>query len=753
MVPTATNLGAAFITVTPRMEGTAAAIKTSLGGVDASSAGKAVGASLSGGIADSVKSVAWGSIIAGAVQGVASSVSGFASGIVQAGSDFDAAMSSVQALSGATAADMERLEATAKQMGSTTKFSATESADALGFMALAGWDTEQSIAGLPGILDLAAASNMGLADASDMVTDYLSAFSMEAGQAGEMADMMAYAQANSNTTTAALGEAFKNCAPNMNAAGQSMQTTTSLLAKMANQGLKGSEAGTALTATMRDLTSKMKDGAVNIAGTSIAVMDAEGNYRSMVDIIADVDAATQGMGDAQKAAALSTVFTADSIKGMNMLLNGGVQDLYDFDAALGGCAGSASEMAATMQDNLQGALTTASSAFEGLQLAIFNGVEPGLTSIVSSVASGVLPALTDLVSGTEGAGEALTAAATDTIGQVVAMIADNGPAAVDMLVQVVTSMVEAVIANLPAFLEAGVQLVIQLAQAVSVALPDIISALVGILPSLLESVISMLPDLLAAGIQLFLALVDSIGQALPQIVTAIIGCIPSLTSAVISMAPQLLGAGLQLFISLVSSVAQALPQIIAAVVNLGMQMVAKIPEFGAQMADAGFNLLMGLAEGIGRAVGNVISAVTDAVGSVVSTVTGLFGIHSPSTLFAYYGDMDMRGLGVGFTRSAAETARTVGRAMGEVADAARMDPVEVEVDATVGRSVARGKVDALPQPDPYGQSVKPVERGDTYNISFRDKDLDGDPELREALRTVARAARRRRDQGAYVYGY
>lgn len=744
------NLGQAYITVMPKMEGTARAIESQLGAIDSAGIGKGLGGKLGGGLLESVKSVAIGNVLASGITAAADAAKGFASGVVQAGADFDAAMSSVQALSGATAEDMARLESTAKEFGGSTKFSATEAADALGYMALAGWDTDQSIAGLPGILDMAAASNMDLAAASDMVTDYLTAFGMAASQSGEMADMMAYAQAHSNTTTQALGEAFKNCAPNMSAAGQSMQTTTALLSKMANQGLKGSEAGTALTATMRDLTSKMEDGCVAIGDTSVAVMDSEGNYRNLIDIIADVDDATAGMGDAQKAAALSATFTADSIRGMNMLLQGGVGDLYSFNDALGASAGSASQMAATMQDNLQGALTTCGSAFEGLQLAIFDGVEPALSGIVNSVASGVLPALTALVQGADGAGAQLTEAATQAIAGIAAMVSEQGPGLVDMVVQVVQSLVEAVIANLPAFLEAGLQLFVQLALAVAEALPQIVEALMGVLPSLLETLVAMMPDLLAAGIQLFLALVESIGQALPQIVTALIGCVPTLCSSLISMGPQLLGAGLQFFITLVSSVAQALPQILAALVDLGFKMVGKIPEFAGQMVDAGFNLLMGLAQGIGNAVSSVIASVVDACGQILSSVLGFFGINSPSRVFAEVGEYDMKGLAAGFEGAARATSRsiagTMGRVMGEVQGS--MDPLSVGVDAVVG-----SKVDAVGRVGAAGsQDCRPTPLT-KYEITIDGAAVAADPRLEEALGIIAGAAERRRAQGRAVRAY
>jgi TP901 family phage tail tape measure protein len=316
----------------------------------------------------------------------------FISGTIDAGKTFDSSMSNVAALSGATEQELSMLRDTAKEYGATTKFSASEAADALGFMALAGWDANQSAAALGGVLDLAAASNMDLAQASDMVTDYMSAFNMEAKDSAYFADLLAYAQAHANTTTQGLGEAFKNSAANMNAAGQDIETTTALLSMMANQGLKGSEAGTALTAVMRDLTAKMKDGKIAIGDTSVEVMDANGNYRDLTDILKDVETATNGMGDAEKAAALSTTFTSDSIKGLNLILNAGVDNAADFEEQLRNSGGAASEMAAIMQDNLGGDLTSLSSKFEGVQIMLYEKFEPALRKGVEAL-SGLLDAV------------------------------------------------------------------------------------------------------------------------------------------------------------------------------------------------------------------------------------------------------------------------------------------------------------------------------------------------------------------------
>lgn len=317
--------------------------------------------------------------------------------VVEVGSSFEAGLSEVEAISGATGSELETLESKAKSLGSSTKFSATEVAGAMTNMSLAGWSVNQTLSGIDGVLQLAAASNMDLADASQVVTDNISSFNLEASQSTHIADMMAYAQANSSTTAAELGEAYKNCGANMNAAGQDIETTTSFLEALANNGLRGSEAGTSLAAVMRDMTSKMKDGKIAIGDTSVAVMDSSGNFRDMTDILKNVENATDGMGDAQKQAALMSTFTSDSIKGLNMLLNTGADQVAGYEDSLRNCSGAASDMADTMQDNLQGKLTELSSATEGLGIAVYDyisGPLQGGVELLTDVVSGLTDAIT-----------------------------------------------------------------------------------------------------------------------------------------------------------------------------------------------------------------------------------------------------------------------------------------------------------------------------------------------------------------------
>lgn len=427
--------------------------------------------------------------------------------IVNTGKSFEAAMSEVQAISGATGKELELLSQTAKEYGSTTSFTASESAEALKYMALAGWDAAESAAALPGVLNLAAASGMELGTASDYVTDYISAFGMKCEEATYLADLMAKAQATSNTSALQLGEAYKNCAANLHASGQDVETTTSLLMTMANQGLKGAEAGTALSAIMRDITQKMDNGAIKIGNASVAVADANGNFRDMTAIMSDVQAATAGMGTAEKNAALLSTFTARSIKGVNLILNEGVDAAAAYETSLRGATGTAADQAATMLDNLVGDITIFKSALEGLQIDLYESMNgmmregvQGATGLVQQLQAafqqGMNPA----------ALEGVLDSAFDLLG-------NFGSKAGDMVVNIT---------------DAFARVTPRLAKGLSRGLSDVLGKVGRQMPKLAKNLFSALPDVLGAAGDLLPDLADSLFDTVGGALEQVIGDLPRL---------------------------------------------------------------------------------------------------------------------------------------------------------------------------------------------------------------------------------
>lgn len=318
---------------------------------------------------------------------VSAGIAGLFTKAVKTTMEFDSTMSQVKALMGATEEEFSQLREAALEAGAASVFSASDAAEALSYMALAGWDANQSMTALNGVLNLAATSGLSMAESSDIVTNYLNAFGLECGDAAYLADLMALAQSSSSTTTAELAEAYKNCAANMNAAGQDVETTTALLMAMANQGLKSSEAGTALAAVMRDITSKMDDGAIAIGNASVAVSDSAGNFRDLSDILADVETAVGGMGSAEAQSALQATFTSDSIRGLNMILQQGVTSCNGFETALRSCGGTAEEQAAVMNDNLAGKFEELNGQLETLQVTIGTALTPLIEQITEKITS------------------------------------------------------------------------------------------------------------------------------------------------------------------------------------------------------------------------------------------------------------------------------------------------------------------------------------------------------------------------------
>ena len=374
----------------------------------------------SGGVADALGSIGAAAETAGRALtlGVTAPLMTAAGAAIQTGMQFDASMSNVYGLMSSlnlSQAQMDALRDTAREMGATTKFSASEAADAMGYMALAGWDDAQVIAGIPGVLNLAAAANMDLAKASDIVTDTMTPFGMAAERAGEAADVFAYAQANSNTTVEALGEAMKYAAPTADAFGMTLQDTAAAMGVLANAGIKGSQGGTTLNAMLRDMKNNAKNGAIAIGKTKVALTNADGSYRSYAAIIRDIDKATSSMTASQRDAALGAIFGDESLKGILATLKQGPDALDAMTEGMYACGGAAADMAATMGDNLKGDLAILESGAQDMAIALSDWLMPA--------ARGVVQGVTDLI----GKFNALDDGTKNTIFRIGAMAAAAGP--------------------------------------------------------------------------------------------------------------------------------------------------------------------------------------------------------------------------------------------------------------------------------------------------------------------------------------
>jgi TP901 family phage tail tape measure protein len=299
--------------------------------------------------------------------------------------DFDDQMRKVGAIAGAASEDLVRLTEKAKEMGSSTRFSATQAGQGLEFMALAGFNAEQSITALPAVLSLAAAAAMDLGSSADIVTDTMSAFNIQASEAGKVSDVFARLQSKANTNVLQAGEAFKQAAPNARAFGQSLETTSALLGKLADAGIKGGRAGTSLNAIMRDLRTNAVNGNIAINGQNVAIANADGSFRNLIDIINDMRVATSGLTDINKANALSSIFMEEAIKGANVLMTTSTESLKELENQLQNSEGAAQTMAEQMEGGLGGAMRSMRSAMEGALIVIGEQLAPMITQVAGFI--------------------------------------------------------------------------------------------------------------------------------------------------------------------------------------------------------------------------------------------------------------------------------------------------------------------------------------------------------------------------------
>lgn len=312
-------------------------------------------------------------------------IGGVGTAAVKTAADFDAGMSQVAAISGATGDDLEALRDKAREMGSKTKFSASEAASAMEYMAMAGWKTGDMLGGIEGIMNLAAASGEDLATTSDIVTDALTAFGLSAEDSGHFADILAAASSNANTNVSMMGETFKYCAPIAGALGFSAEDTAEAIGLMANAGIKSTQAGTALRTIMNNLTGEVKISGKAIGDVTIATTNADGSMRDLSDILADCRTAFSGLSESEKAQAAETLVGKNAMSGFLALMNAAPEDIDKLSNAIDNCDGTAESMVATMQDNLAGQLTILKSQLEELAISFGEILMPAIRSIVSHI--------------------------------------------------------------------------------------------------------------------------------------------------------------------------------------------------------------------------------------------------------------------------------------------------------------------------------------------------------------------------------
>lgn len=603
------------------------------------------GSSVASGIGSAMK------VATAAIGAATTAATAFAGAAVKVAAGFDSSMSQVVATMGYTVDELntdgseaqktyQKLSEFAQQMGSTTAFSASEAADALNYMALAGYSAETSMEMLPNVLNLAAAGGIELAAASDMVTDAQSALGLTLEQTSELVDKMAKASSKSNTSVAQLGDAILTVGGTAkNLAGGTTELTMAL-GLLADNGIKGAEGGTALRNIILSLSAPTDQAAGKMEELGLQVYDAYGNMRPLNDIFLDLNDTLSTMTQGEQTEVLNTLFNKVDLKSANALLATSAErwdSLYD--TIENGAEGAAQAMAEVQLDNLEGDITLLKSAFEGLQIAVGSGLTPTLRQFVQ-FGSSSLSKLTDAFKngGLKGAMDALGTILSDGLNMIIERlpdfiesgmallealgqgIMDNLPTLLEAGIEILTMMIEFITEHLPDFIDAAFQILTALANGLIENLPLIISSFVSILNSIITYIVENLPMFLQAAMQIIMTLVQGIITNLPQIVSATMEILQTLITYLIEHLDEIIQAAFELIAALAQGLIDNLPEIISAAIDLLVALVDGLLDNIDMLIDVALDLILALADGLIEAVPKLIAKAPEIVKKLVDAI-------------------------------------------------------------------------------------------------------------------------------------
>lgn len=631
--------------------------------------------------------VALGNLVANVISNLVSKLGELITQTIETGKAFEASMSKVGAISGAAGEEMDALTEKAKELGSQTKFTASEVADGFSYMAMAGWKTDDMLEGISGVLDLAAASGADLATTSDIVTDALTAFGESADQAGRLADIMAAASSNANTNVELMGETFKYVAPLAGSMGYSMEDTAVAIGLMANAGIKGTQAGTSLRTTITRMTGHTKEcveamsdlgitmtkvnedgekvdkslgevmsdlrdafGEIRIPAEELAtgiakIEEAQANLDAQLEAgeitqkqyekqtgklageQADLMERAYGAEGAMKAQYASMIAGKNALSGFLALVNASDEDLDKLTTAINESSGAASEMADVMQDNLEGDITKLSSAFEGLQIAIYDKFGGSLREIVQTITNDVMPLINDVVNGVDGATTRLNNHISDLLGNLIDKATEFLPKAVSFAVDLIGKLIDTLIAQAPQIIDGAGKIVEALLDGLLKQLPTLITGLSKIAAKLLEKLGELIPNIAKALLKALPKIIKALSEAIPTLVqglkTLIIQLLknlPDILQGVLDVLPMLVDAISTLLVEL----GNALPEILPVLVPSLTECIVKIIESTASLLtnnimpllDAAVEVAGKLAESL---IGN-IGLFADCVWEIIQAV-------------------------------------------------------------------------------------------------------------------------------------
>ena len=585
--------------------------------------------------------------ITAATAAAAAAVGAIGAAAVNVGKEFETAMSQVQAtmlLDTSTAegeAAMATLEEAARECGRTTAFSATEAAEALNYLALAGYNADEAATALPTVLKLAGAGAMGLAAASDMVTDSMSALGIEATESNlnSFADQLAQTASKANTKVSQLGDAILTVGGTAKGLAGGTTELNTALGILADNGLKGAEGGTHLRNMILSLQNPTGDASKALQSLGVDVYDAQGNMRGLNDIFKDLQSGMEGMTAAQKDSIISTLFNKTDLTAANAMLSNCTDRWDELSAAIENSAGACEDMYSIQLDNLDGDIKILQSGLSDLGISIYKDLNGPLREM-TQLGTSMVEELSQAYS--EGGMAGMVGAVGDCLSEAVNVIASYAPQAVSMGVDLISSFVQGIADNagqladtaaqvltifinglftlIPQVLLAGIDIIIQLANSIASQLPTLITNGTQAIENLVSGITQRLPDIISAGLTLVQTLVSSLGANAPQLIAAAINLIGNLVLGIVSMLPQLLQMGIQLILSLAQGIISNLPLLLQMAVQIITQLVSGIVSRLPMLIQGGIQLIISLIQGIISNLGNIVQA---AVQIVITLATGL----------------------------------------------------------------------------------------------------------------------------------
>lgn len=534
-----------------------------------------IGSKLASGLSSGLK------VAAGAIAGVTTAMGAAVGAAVRVGSEFESQMSRVQAISGATSDEFQALREQALQLGADTAFSASSAAEGMENLASAGFTTTEIMEAMPGLLDLAAASGEDLALSSDIAASTLRGFGLEASEAGHVADVLAENANRTNSSVADTGEAMKYVAPLARSAGISLEETAAAIGIMANAGIQGSQAGTTLRGAISRLSKPTDEMKTAMEQLGISFYDSDGKMKSLSDQVAMLKSAMSGMTDEQKNNYLVTLYGQEALSGMMALVNEGDESLKGLTTSFENCDGSASDAAATMQDNFSGAIEQLKGSAETLGIKIFDSISEPLKNMAQ--------------------------AATDGLNSLTTAFQNNG---------------------MEGLITEGGRIVTSLLLGISQRIPDIIPVAIDIIQSLLANITMNLPMMVNSGIGIIQSFISGIVQLLPTLGTFALEIITEIYNGLSANLPVILQTGYDLLNNLVSGFVSNIPTVLPQILSFIQDIGNKLSEAAPTLIQKGFELLSKLVEGIVSALPILIARVPE----IVSTFANIINDNFPTIL-------------------------------------------------------------------------------------------------------------------------